>query len=350
MQKGWKKRIAGFIMGMAVLIGVTGGSGSAQMKVFASVTESGAEAAGPASDQAALLLKEEDSGPGFIKLAEDSGHIVEGYLGGAELRLLACANGGQNLSCVIRTSAGSVIVIDGGRDVDAPHLTEVIRSMGGRVSAWLITHPHNDHVGALTEILTKTPDALTIDRIYYSFLSNSYYEQYENMNRMSDLTNLQTAFALTDPAKIAAPVKKGAQIVVDDVLITVMNEPYACPDNTFNNSSVGYRLDIGGKRVLFLGDMGYQAGDNLLRVCSPEELKADVVQMAHHGQDGVKREVYAVISPEICLWPTPKWLWENEKNGVAGAGSFKTLEVRGWMSDLGAERHLTVTDGDRILK
>ena len=35
--------------------------------------------------------------------------------------------------------------------------------------------------------------------------------------------------------------------------------------------------------------------------------------MAHHGQDGVEMDVYRVIKPEICLWPTPDWLWDNVK-------------------------------------
>ena len=355
MLKRWKKTIARILICAAVF---TGGLGSASCsQVQASVMDAGnidtevkVEYSGPASELPKASVRGAATGPGVVELAQASENIEEGYLGGAELRLLACADGGQNLSCVIRTANGSVIVVDGGRDVDAEHLTEVIQSMGGRVSAWLLTHPHSDHVGALTEILNDMSNPVEIDKIYYSFLDNNYYKQGEHQGRMSDLTNLQAAFQRIDSAKLYAPVRKGEQILVDDVLITVMNDPYACPQNTFNNSSVAYRLEVGGKRILFLGDMGWQAGENLLKVCAPEELRADVVQMSHHGQDGVEKKVYEIIAPEICLWPTPQWLWTNEKNGVEGAGSFKTLTVRGWMEELGAERHLTIKDGDRILK
>ena len=350
VNKRWKKIISRILICTAVFTGGLGSVSCSQAQASVIASEIKVEYSGPASDLPKASVKGSASGPGVVELAEASENIEEGYLGGAELRLLTCADGGQNLSCVIRTAAGSVIVVDGGREVDKAHLTEVIQSMGGRVSAWLLTHPHNDHVGALTEILNDASNPVEIDKIYYSFLENNYYEQGEHQGRMSDLTNLQAAFQNMDPAKLYAPVKKGDQILVDDVLITVMNDPYACPQNTFNNSSVGYRLEVGGKRILFLGDMGWQAGENLLKVCSANELKADVVQMSHHGQAGVEREVYEVISPEICLWPTPQWLWDNEKSGVAGAGSYKTLEVRGWMKALGAERHLTIKDGDRILR
>lgn len=309
--------------------------------------------AGPAAEASqAVVIKNQAQGPGIVSLADPAENVPleENYLGGAQLWLLGSEDGGQNLSSVLCTKNGKVIVMDGGRETDADHLAEVITNLGGRVDTWLITHPHNDHVGALTNILNRNPMPIEIDRICYSFLENQYYEQGENQGRMSDLTNLQAAFEQIDPAKLYAPVTKGMQLQVDDVLITVMNDPFACPQNTFNNSSVGYRLEVGGKRILFLGDMGWQAGRNLLRVCTAEELKADVVQMSHHGQDGVERDVYAAISPEVCLWPTPQWLWDNEKNGVAGAGSYKTLTVRGWMKELGAKVHLSIKDGDQVLK
>ena len=73
-------------------------------------------------------------------------------------------------------------------------------------------------------------------------------------------------------------------------------------------------------------------------------------QMAHHGQDGVEMDVYRVIKPEICLWPTPDWLWDNVKNGVVDAGPWKTVTVRKWMEELGVKRNLCVKDGDQVLR
>ena len=63
-----------------------------------------------------------------------------------------------------------------------------------------------------------------------------------------------------------------------------------------------------------------------------------------------KEELYQEISPEVCLWPTPDWLWDNVQDGVAGAGSYKTPIVRGWMVTLGVKKNLCVKDGDQILR
>lgn len=34
-------------------------------------------------------------------------------------------------------------------------------------------------------------------------------------------------------------------------------------------------------------------------------LKCDIVQVAHHGQNGVGYEVYKALRPSVALWPTP---------------------------------------------
>ena len=86
----------------------------------------------------------------------------------------------------MKTKEGAVIVVDGGRDVDAPHLIEVIQELGGHVDAWLLTHPHSDHVGAITEILNMDPMPISIGKVYYSFLNKEFLGQEQVSRRDSD--------------------------------------------------------------------------------------------------------------------------------------------------------------------
>lgn len=279
--------------------------------------------------------------------------VEEPYFVGAELRLLACADIWQNLSCVMKTSEGAVIVVDGGRDIDATHLIEVINEFGGHVDAWLLTHPHSDHVGAITEILNMDPIPISIGKIYYSFLDREFLGQEDVSRRDSDLEcydRITEALAKLPEAEKCGTLTKGQKISVAGAEITVMNEPFACTENSFNNSSVAYLVEMDGKRILFLGDMGWQAGEDFLANHTQEELKSDVLQMAHHGQRGVEEDLYQAISPEVCLWPTPDWLWDNVQDNVAGAGNYKTPIVRSWMLKLGVKKNLCVKDGDQVLR
>lgn len=83
-------------------------------------------------------------------------------------------------------------------------------------------------------------------------------------------------------------------------------------NNLMNDSSLVFKLFAPNKTVLFLGDLGPEAGDILFRE-SKHLLKSDLVQMAHHGHMNVGMEVYAEILPEGCLWCAPDWLYEEEE-------------------------------------
>jgi hypothetical protein len=79
-------------------------------------------------------------------------------------------------------------------------------------------------------------------------------------------------------------------------------------------------------------------------------LQADYVQMAHHGQGGVEKEVYEVVRPTYCLWPTPSWLWDNMGPGGYDTGAFRTVIVRGWISSLRCvKKHYRMTEGTQVI-
>ena len=272
----------------------------------------------------------------------------ERQLGGAKVTLLANQTDSQMLSVVIQTSKKSLIVVDGGTPGDASHLLETIRAKGGNVKAWFITHPHSDHVGALTEIINNPDSQITIENIYYNFADISWYQTNEAY-RADTVAKLMKSFE-TIPRERLHSVKKGDKVNVDNIEVAVMNEPYLFENNSINNSSVAYKFNINGTKLLFLGDMGEEAGARLLADNSPEDLKADIVQMAHHGQYGVSRQVYETIAPKVCLWPTPGWLWNNDNGGGPGSGPWTTPETIQWMNEIGASTHYSLKDGDQTLE
>lgn len=61
-------------------------------------------------------------------------------------------SGIQGQFYAITTSKGELIVIDGGNPDNADKVRWVIREHGDHVTAWVITHPHPDHVVAFDVI------------------------------------------------------------------------------------------------------------------------------------------------------------------------------------------------------
>ncbi len=97
--------------------------------------------------------------------------------------------------------------------------------------------------------------------------------------------------------------------------------------------------------ILFLGDTGEESASKLIKN-QKNKLKADIVQMAHHGQNGASKELYEIIQPATCLWPTPYWLWINDSGEGEDSGPWKTKETRQWMEDLKVTNNIIEKDGN----
>ena len=252
--------------------------------------------------------------------------VTNSLFNGGELMLIASREASQNESFLITTKSGKHIMVDSGLPGDAEHLKQVLRERGGHVDAWLITHPHSDHVGALIGILNDPASGITIDSVYYNFAPIEWYWANEEY-RAQMVVDCMAALSSLSPSVNHPNIQKGDVIDVDDVRITVMNSPYLFQTNAINNSSVAYRVELNGRRILFLGDMAVPAGNSLLNEYrdNPGELRAEIVQMAHHGEHGVDEKVYQAVAPHICLWCCPGWLWDNDNGGGVNSGPWTTM-------------------------
>nr|WP_314505618.1 MBL fold metallo-hydrolase [uncultured Lachnoanaerobaculum sp.] len=285
----------------------------------------------------------------YPKVVEGATTAADTYLNGAEIHMLSSSTRSQMMSFVIKTKNGKLIVVDGGLPEDAPHLVETIKSFGTEVSAWILSHPHSDHGGAFAKIAENGFEGLQINAFYYNIREQAWYDKFES-HRAGMVNTIRNAIAKL-PAGVSHMTSKGEVYYVDGVAIHVLNNPYWIESNSINNSSVVFRLDFdNGTRVLFLGDMGPQAGESLKAEVPASELKADIVQMAHHGQYGVNKDVYELIAPKVAMWNAPGWLWDNDGGSGYNTGNYKTLEVRAWMDEIGTKTNYVIKDGDQTIK
>lgn len=249
----------------------------------------------------------------------------------------------QMMSYVLQTGSGTVIVIDGGTKGDAPYLRGFLKNLGGKVEAWVLTHPHSDHCHAMAEILSN-PDGISVKRLYASLPPDEWLRAHEP-------DSARDAAAVREAARSAGlafnQMVPGQLLVFDGVRVEVLgvrNEEIRA--NAINNSSVVLRASDARKSVLFTGDLGPEGGEKLLKSRFAPRLRADYVQMAHHGQNGVTEEFYRAVKPSYCLWTTPTWLWNNDRGQGPGTGPWRTLEVRGWMEKHPIKKHyVTSIDG-----
>ena len=270
----------------------------------------------------------------------------------AETTLYQLASQGpqQMMSYILRTKSGKLAVIDGGNHLDTDYLLEFLRSISqGKpvVEAWFLTHAHSDHVDAFLDIQREHAGEVDIRHVYYRFPDEGFIAAYEpgDVHTIREWNDLLPRFE-----RLCVPVEEGQRIQVEELLFEVLYIPDpAFTTNAINNSSIVLRLTVDGQRVLFLSDLGVEAGEKLLASYGPEGVRATICQMAHHGQTGVAKTLYAAIAPKICLWCTPQWLWDNDAGQGYNTHTWQTVIVRGWMEELGAQRHIVAKDGTQSL-
>ena len=254
-----------------------------------------------------------------------------------------------NTSIIFETE-NSLVVFDGGHHSEAEYLHEYLLGLGGHVSAWFLTHAHDDHVNAIFEILNRHDD-VTVDRVGYHFPSDRWLDGLAPGGEGITMAR-GVRGALQNKNIPADTVSVGDVYTFDGLTVRVLLVPEEDPDyRDINNSSVVYRVEAEGKSVMILGDLGVEGGHTLLSTVDPSLIKADYCQMSHHGQNGVSREVYEAIRPTYCLWPTPSWLWDNMGDGGYDTSIFNTVVTRGWISGMHCvKRHYRMTEGTQVIE
>ncbi len=273
-------------------------------------------------------------------------------------------------SYVIKTSNGKLIVIDGGIDGEGkdrpPYMPAALRTIMGvgedeyfEVEAWFLSHAHKDHMYELSKMLKDYSEDSNykINNIYFDFPdfgSSEYAAQNgdmeisqirENINKYGEVIGAtvkdgSTYYDDLNGAVInAEAVSEGLSFEIDGVKIDVL-QTWSPEDGTsnLNDTSLVLRAWIGEQSVLFLNDLGSIGGRRLLKTYG-DELKSDIVQMAHHGQAGVTKDVYDAIDADVHLWPTPIWVWKNESQ------IYQIDEVRQWLY---GETFLTASEYDIV--
>lgn len=271
--------------------------------------------------------EEVHKGPVLYQLGPDNQMLMMGY--------------------VIKTSNNKYIVIDGGGvgKKSSGYLLSALQEITGQevpeIEAWFLTHLHEDHVTQfcmLTEYYDEELGEIKIKDVYFNFPSQDFMDRSEagqsaylrnDVRRGYDRIKGDGEFDKINGKNVF----EGDVIEIDDVridiLLTATDEER---ESTINDTSLIFRATVEDQTILFLADSHRSQGNRLLKKYG-DTLKSDIVQMSHHGQDGVMKKVYEAIAPTMCLWPSPDWVFNNT------SGTLQSFETRQWMMDMNIKYH-----------
>lgn len=207
--------------------------------------------------------------------------VVKGYILSASTPTDKHGNG---MSIVYKLSDGRLFVFDSGNASVKNFFIKALKDIAGvdkpKIAAWVVTHEHGDHYGALIEYYYANADTinqvLDIEEIW--------------MNPVGDEgKGVEKHFRNAFPNAKIRNLSYGEEITLDKIKITVLSIPDKVIGKSgvdVNSYSLVMMLNIGGKKILMTGDANAPTWDFMLDQQKNGEkysLKCDYLQVPHHG-------------------------------------------------------------------
>ena len=249
----------------------------------------------------------------------------------------------NGLSILIRLCDGRFIVVDGGFN-RANCINMLVNQMktqssayssktgGIKVAAWIITHAHGDHNGAINgKYSTVASNNIKVERFFVNFMSD--VERNKSIANTGNFSsgeggNWTTTYVAAAALKAdVVPVHVGQVYYLADLKLEVLYtiESYG-PEmtNALNTTSLIMKMTFKdpktGKETVYMstGD-ATGPGFNISSKMYGDYLKSDIVQVAHHGYTTWGTETgtitaYRLMAPSTVAWPQGIKAYPNYKD------------------------------------
>lgn len=221
-----------------------------------------------------------------------------------------------------------LIVVDGGWTDCADHVRNTIKTFGGHVDAWILTHPHADHVGAFNEIYPN-PEGITIGDIYTVDMASPEEcleaASWDSMDAYNDFLALE----VPDLQYVEAGDVLDICGLEFEILSTFDEDVRNLSGDFLNDGSVMFKVNGTQESFLFCADVGVNISDHLLAKYGEEKLASTYLQMGHHGYGGLSDAFYQVVQPEVAFFDAPDWLLKDETGKYDTPENVKLMENMG---------------------
>ncbi len=186
--------------------------------------------------------------------------------------------------CILAELPGDgTMMIDAGNRDDGGLIIDYIRRLGvNRIDILVGTHPHEDHIGGMAEIV----DEMDIGDVYMPKVSHITYT-FSNLLKALDKKGLKIKAAEAGVV-IVPPGLRGPEPTADtgsdtrkDIRIEMLSPPKGAGYEDINDWSAAIRLEYGSVSFLCMGDAGFGPEKDMM--AGNSQLISDVLKVAHHG-------------------------------------------------------------------
>ena len=248
---------------------------------------------------------------------------------------LPLQTGNQGMSYVIETPEGELVVIDGGFKGDGEYLMNFLSSKGGKVAAWIITHPHVDHVGAFLYYLeAEDKQGIEVEQVYYSPFTSAFFQEEEEGKDLKKV-NEYVLFDEFEAARTAhteitfTPMLAGDQLEIAGVQVSCLHS-FDPTIFDVNSNSLVMKLEIKGYQIMITGDLTDGTIDRIVSRIgeSGEYWRVNCLQAPHHGFGGNTDWIFRLTEPELVTMDLSlHQYYDRDEEGHLGEGHLGTQEM-----------------------
>ena len=181
-----------------------------------------------------------------------------------------------------------------------------------RVAGWFFSHGHDDHMGKFMDVFRYNKDII-IEGLYYNFVSNDHFSS----DAWMESTKSFARTFIKEVNERDIPIYKlhsGQRFYIRDLEIDVLcthEDVFPASLENYNDSSTVLMVKIGDDKVCFPGDAGGEESA-ILEKRYPNELKCDIMQVAHHGHFGTSPRFYMMANARVALFATTQIKYDEE--------------------------------------
>ena len=215
----------------------------------------------------------------------DSTPAVQRPEAGGQAMTVRFIDVGQGASTLV--SMGDIhILIDAGENDQGDKVVEQLKAWGvDRLALAIGTHPHSDHIGGMDDVL----NALEVEAYMMPEVAHTS-KTYESVLQALEENEIPVTYP-----------QAGDSLELGGMRLTVLG-PEQVEEDDLNNCSLVSRVDSAYGSVLIPGDCERQAEEDMLKGNRP--LKADVLQLAHHGSSTSNTEAFLkAVDPKWVVIP-----------------------------------------------
>ncbi len=209
----------------------------------------------------------------FPSLRSDSGQAVVMYF----------LDVGQGDSELI-TIDGVDILVDGGPDAKVlESLSKVMSPTDRYIDLVILSHPHLDHFGGLTDVLKNYDVGVFIDSGHDHTISQ--YDYFKKVLAEENIKHINLG--------------KGDKVKYKDLVLNFLS-PEKTGQKDMHDNTLVFMLEKENFKGLFTGDINFKVEKNLMR--DYKDLTANLLKVSHHGSaNSASNEWLRAVRPQISV-------------------------------------------------